>query len=91
MTEANADLPHIIAYLPSVEKVPSSVSAGDALKPTTEIAVTRYTAYKRSGCVVVKALTSNSEMFDAAEHPKTPYRPLSLAVVGITWRDGREA
>ena len=43
-----------IAYLPSVEKVPSFVKAYDEIKPTTEIAVDRYMAYKRSGCEEVR-------------------------------------
>jgi hypothetical protein len=38
----------------SVEKVPSFVKADDEIKPTTEIAVDRYTAYKRSGCGEVR-------------------------------------
>ena len=42
-------------------------------KSTTEIAVDRYTAYKRSGCL----------MFSSAEMRKLPYRYLSMAVVGI--------
>ena len=45
---------HEFAYLPSVEKVPSFVRADDELKPTTEIAVDRYTAYKRPGCEEVR-------------------------------------